>query len=63
MLCARELLITREYFRLFGACNTFYIDLDSCYTHDLSLIPNIMEVIFANRNMGAVGIVKYIEEN
>ena len=37
---------------------TSYKDLDSCYTHDLSLIPNIIKVIYATCTMGAVRIVK-----
>ena len=42
---------------------TSYIDLDSRYTHDLSLIPNILGVIYATCTMGAVRIVKYKEDN
>ena len=41
---------------MFELRKTSYIDLDSCYTHDLSSNPNIIGVIYATRTMVAVRI-------
>ena len=43
--------------------NASYIELDFHFSYELCSVPNIIEVIYATRTMGAVRIVKHKEDN